>query len=142
ASVVMTNLEATFAKNMSHNFQGTLSVTRQWHHVDGTWGPTDPARFIQPDTFPNDHDLSQYLFGNGDTNTLSGGGRESGVAYRPYSVRMAFTYLAPAEIKLGLSYVIQSGGWVGPVLTQLTASDPRVTVFGPALVTLANGTTQ
>src|SRR5262249_25162079 len=58
------------------------------------------------------------------------------------SLRMAFTYLAPAEIKLGLSYVIQSGGWVGPVLTQLTASDPRVTVFGPSLVTLANGTTQ
>ena len=139
ASVVMTNLEATLAKNLSHHIQGTLSVTRQWQHVSGTWGPTNPARFIQPDAFPSDHDLSQYLFGNGDTNTLSGGGRESGVAYRPYSLRLASQYLAPWGIRVGLSYVIQSGGWVGPVVTQLKAADP---VFGPALVTLANGTTQ
>jgi hypothetical protein len=119
-----------------------VSATHQWHSIEGTWGPTDPARFIQPDAFENDHDLSQYLFGNGDTNTLSGGGRESGVAYRPYSVRMAGRYLAPYNFQIGVSYVIQAGGWVGPVLTQLSANDPRVTVFGPALVTLANGTTQ
>ena len=97
----MTNLEATLAKNLSHNIQGTLSVTRQWQHVSGTWGPTDPARFIQPDAFENNRDLSQYLFGNGDTNTLSGGGRESGVAYRPYSVRMAVQYLAPWDFAIG-----------------------------------------
>jgi carboxypeptidase family protein/TonB-dependent receptor-like protein len=139
ASVVMTNLEATLAKNMSHNIQGTVSVTRQWQRVSGTWGPTDPARFIQPDAFDNNHDLSQYLFGNGDTNSLSGGGRESGVAYRPYSLRMAGQYLAPWSLRVGLSYVIQAGGWVGPVVTQLAAADP---VFGPALIRLADGTTQ
>jgi len=139
AYVEMTNLEATLAKNLSHNLQGTLSVTRQWHAIRGTWGPTDPARFIQADAFENIHDLSQYLFGNGDTNSLSGGGRESGVAYRPYSVRMAGQYFAPYGFRLGVSYVIQAGGWVGPVVTQLRAADP---VFGPALVTLANGTTQ
>jgi hypothetical protein len=138
----MTNVEATLAKNLSHNIQGTLSVTHQWHSIEGTWGPTDPARFIQPEAFENNHDLSQYLFGNGDTNTLSGGGRESGVAYRPYSVRLAGRYLAPYKFQIGVSYVIQAGGWVGPVLAQLTANDPRVTVFGPALVTLADGTTQ
>jgi hypothetical protein len=142
AHVNMTNIEATLAKNLSHNLQGTLSLTRQWHEISGTWGPTDPARFMQPDAFPNNRDLSQYLFGNGDTNTLSGGGRESGVAYRPYSVRLAGRYLAPYKFQIGVSYVIQAGGWVGPVLTQLTANDPRVTVFGPGLVTLANGTTQ
>jgi hypothetical protein len=142
AHVNMTNLEATLAKNLSHNLQGTLSLTRQWHEISGTWGPTDPARFMQPDSFPNNRDLSQYLFGNGDTNTLSGGGRESGVAYRPYSVRLAGRYLAPYKFQIGVSYVIQAGGWVGPVLTQLSATDPRVTVFGPGLVTLANGTTQ
>ena len=142
AHVNMTNVEATLAKNLSHNLQGTLSVTHQWHSIEGTWGPTDPARFIQPDAFENNRDLSQYLFGNGDTNTLSGGGRESGVAYRPYSVRLAGRYLAPYKFQIGVSYVIQAGGWVGPVLTQLTANDPRVTVFGPALVTLADGTTQ
>jgi hypothetical protein len=139
ASVVMTNLEATLAKNLSHNIQGTLSVTKQWQRVSGTWGPTDPARFLQPDAFDNNHDLSQYLFGNGDTNSLSGGGRESGVAYRPYSIRMAMQYLAPLGLRVGLSYVDQAGGWVGPVLTQLAAAPA---VYGPALVTLANGTTQ
>jgi hypothetical protein len=139
ASVVMTNIEATLAKNLSHNIQGTLSVTKQWQHVTGTYGPTDPARFLQPDSFDNNHDLSQYLFGNGDTNSLSGGGRESGVAYRPYSIRMAMQYLAPLGIRVGVSYVDQAGGWVGPVLTQLAAADP---VYGPALVRLADGTTQ
>jgi carboxypeptidase family protein/TonB-dependent receptor-like protein len=139
AYVEMTNLEATLAKNLSHNLQGTLSVTRQWHAIRGTWGQTDPARFIQPDAFENIHDLSQYLFGNGDTNSLSGGGRESGVAYRPYSVRMAGQYFAPYGFRLGVSYVVQAGGWVGPIITQIARADP---VFGPSLVTLANGTTQ
>jgi Carboxypeptidase regulatory-like domain len=142
AHVEMTNIEATLAKNLSHNLQGTLSVTRQWQAIRGTWGPTDPARFIQPDAFDNDHDLSQYLFGNGDTTTLGTGGRESGVAYRPYSVRMAGQYLAPRGFRIGLSYVIQAGGWVGPVVNQLAANDPAIAAFGPALVRLANGTTQ
>jgi len=139
AYVELNVLEATLAKNLSHNFQGTVSVTRQWQSIQGTWGPTDPARFIQPGAFANDHDLSQYLFGNGDTNSLSGGGRESGVAYRPYSIRLAGQYLAPYHFTIGVSYVDQAGGWVGPVVTQLARADPA---FGPALVPLANGTTQ
>jgi len=139
ASIVMTNVEAVLAKNMSHNIQGSVSLTRQWQHVSGTWGPTDPARFIQPDAFPNNRELAPYLFGNGDTNTLSGGGRESGVAYRPYSVRVAAQYLAPFGIRVGASYVLQAGGWLGNVVTQLSAPNP---VFGPATVTLADGTTQ
>jgi hypothetical protein len=139
AYVELNVIEATLAKNMSSNFQGTLSVTRQWQSIQGTWGPTDPARFLQPDAFPNNHDLSQYLFGNGDTNTLSGGGRESGVAYRPYSIRLAGQYLAPYRFTIGVSYVDQAGGWVGPIVTQLPAANP---IFGPSLVTLANGTTQ
>jgi hypothetical protein len=139
AYVELNVIEMTVAKNMSHNFQGTMSVTRQWQSIQGTWGPTDPARFLQPDAFPNNHDLSQYLFGNGDTNTLSGGGRESGVAYRPYSIRLAGQYLAPYRFTIGVSYVDQAGGWVGPVVTMLPAANP---IFGPSLVTLANGTTQ
>lgn len=137
--VVVNNLEATVAKNMSHNFQLVFSATRQWQHLQGTWNPTDPARFIQPDAFPNDRDLSTQLFGNGDHNTLDGRGRESGAAYRPYSVRLASQYNAPWNISIGASYVIQAGGYVGPLVTRIAAADPR---FGPATVTLANGTTQ
>jgi hypothetical protein len=29
------------------------SVQRQWQREVGDWNPTDPARFIQPDAFPN-----------------------------------------------------------------------------------------
>ena len=100
SKVVVTNLEAIVAKNLSHNFQVMTSLTRQWQHLDGTWNPTDPARFIQPDAFPNNRDLSRHLFGNGDDNSLDGGGNESGVAYRPYSVRMAGTYFAPWAIRV------------------------------------------
>ena len=137
--VVVTALEATFAKNMSNNFQIVGSVTRQWQHLDGTWNPTDPARFVQPDAFANAGDLSQQLFGNGDDNTLNGGGQESGAAYRPYSVRIAGQYQAPWGFSLAGSYIIQAGGFVGPLLDRLAAADPA---YGPTTIRLANGTTQ
>ncbi len=138
STVVVTNVEAILAKNLSNNFQVVATATRQWQHLDGTWNPTDPARFIQPDAFENDRDLSRHLFGNGDDNGLDGGGRESGVAYRPYSVRLAGQYFAPAGMKIAASYVIQAGGYLGPLQIQL-AGDPA---FGPSTVRLANGTTQ
>ena len=139
SQVVVTNVEAILAKNMSHNFQVMATVTRQWQHLDGTWNPTDPARFIQPDAFPNNRDLSRHLFGNGDDNSLDGGGAESGVAYRPYSVRLAGQYLAPWGIRVAGSYVIQAGGYLGPVVIQNPTGDP---LYGPPRVTLGNGTTQ
>ena len=45
---VVTAVEVVAAKNMSHNLQAMLSLSRQWQHLDGTWNPTDPAGFIQP----------------------------------------------------------------------------------------------
>src|SRR5688572_32457283 len=71
--------------------------------------------------------------------SLDGGGAESGVAYRPYSVRIAGQYLAPWDLKVAASYVIQAGGYLGPVVIQNPTGDP---IFGPSRVTLANGTTQ
>jgi hypothetical protein len=140
--VVVNALEFTFAKNMSNNFQLLASFTRQWQHLAGTWNPTDPARFVQPDAYDNNRDLSQQLFGNGDDNTLNGGGRESGAAYRPFSLRIGGQWNAPLGISVGGSYVIQAGGYVGPLLIQLPANDPQVTQFGPSTVRLANGSTQ
>ena len=140
--VIVNAWEATFAKNMSNNFQVIASFTRQWQHLNGTWNPTDPALFVQPSAFENNRDLSQQLFGNGDDNTLNGGGRESGAAYRPFSLRIGGQWLAPWHISVGGSYVIQAGGYVGPLLIQLPANDPQVTQFGPSTIRLANGTTQ
>jgi hypothetical protein len=139
SQIVVTNIEAIIAKNLSHNFQVMTSLTRQWQHLEGTWNPTDPARFIQPDAFDNNRDLSRHLFGNGDDNSLDGGGNESGVAYRPYSVRIAGQYFAPWSVRLSASYIIQAGGYIGPLIRQIAAADP---VFGPGTVRLANGTTQ
>ena len=51
----------------------------------------------------------------------------------------ATQYNAPWQISIGASYVIQAGGYVGPLVTRIAAADPR---FGPGTVTLANGTTQ
>ncbi|MDH4063653.1 MAG: TonB-dependent receptor [Acidobacteriota bacterium] len=140
--VVVNALEATFAKNMSNNFQVIASVFRQWQHISGTWNPTDPARFVQPEAYDNNRDLSQHLFGNGDDNTLNGGGRESGAAYRPFSVRIGGQWNAPWGISVGGSYVIQAGGFTGPLLVRLASNDPQVTQFGPSTVRLANGLTQ
>jgi Carboxypeptidase regulatory-like domain len=139
STVVVSNLEAILAKNLSNNFQVVGTFTRQWQHLDGTWNPTDPARFIQPDAFPNNRDLSRHLFGNGDDSSLDGGGAESGVAYRPYSVRLAGQYFAPWDLRVAASYVIQAGGYLGPVVIQNASGDP---LFGPARFTLPDGTTQ
>jgi hypothetical protein len=139
SKVVVTNVEVILAKNLSHNFQVMGTATRQWQHLDGTWNPTDPARFIQPDAFANNRDLSRHLFGNGDDNSLDGGGNETGVAYRPYSVRLAGQYMAPYDVRVAASYVIQAGGYLGPVVVQNATGDP---IFGPGTVRLANGTTQ
>ena len=43
SKVVVTNIEAILAKNLSHNFQVMTSVTRQWQHLDGTWNPDRPG---------------------------------------------------------------------------------------------------
>ena len=137
--VVITNLEATLAKNMSHNFQAVMSLTRQWDSLRGSFNPTDPANFIQPRAFPNDREIVAQEFGNNDSNSYNGGGTESGAAYRPYAVRIAAQYFAPWKLSVGLSYIIQAGGYSGPVMTRLAAADP---VFGPATVRLANGLTQ
>ena len=64
------------------------------------------------------------------------------MAYRPFSVRIGGQYLAPWGISVGGSYVIQAGGYIGPLISQLTATDPTLALFGPATIRLANGTTQ
>ena len=36
-------IEMTVTKNMSNGFQLMAGFNRQWHKMDGTWNPTDPA---------------------------------------------------------------------------------------------------
>lgn len=136
SQTVVTDYEATIAKNMSHGFQLVANFTRQYQHLTGTWNPTDPARFLQSNAFADDKDLSQQLFGNGDSNSLTSGGQESGAAYRPYAWRMAGQWSAPWRLNIAASYVIQAGGYLGTP-KRLATSDPA---YGPPTFTLANGT--
>ena len=62
-------IEMTVTKNMSRGFQLIGGFTRQWHKIDGTWNPTDPARFVQPNHFANDANLYMPR-GNNDGNSL------------------------------------------------------------------------
>ena len=137
ATIVYSAIELVVAKNMSHHFQLMGSVTRQWGRMDGTWNPTDPARFIQPDAFPNTGYLGQSR-GNEDQNTLTSSSA-SGAGWRPYSVRFGGTWLAPWSLVFSGSYIISGGDYSGPILTRRAAADP---IFGPSQITLANGTRQ
>jgi hypothetical protein len=137
---IVTALEVVVAKNMSHHLQAMLSLSRQWQHLDGTWNPTDPARFIQPDAFATNRQLPATA-GNSDTNTLDGGvgSTPAFAGFRPYAIRGVGQYLAPWGIILSGSYEVSAGDYTAPIVTKLSAPDP---IFGPALVTLGNGTKQ
>jgi hypothetical protein len=135
---VVSALSVTVAKNMSKNFQLMVGANRQWQHLSGTWNPTDPARFIQPDAFADNRDLPG-INGNADTNTINGGWVPGGYNWRPYNIRMVGQYLAPRGITLSANYQYEGADYSGPIVTRLSAADPR---FGPSTITLANGTTQ
>jgi hypothetical protein len=136
--------EATIAKNLSNNFQALIGINRQWQEFGGTWNPTDPARFIQPDTFPSDT-LLYMPRGNNEDNSLPINTGTTVHTYGPtwqkYSLRFGGTYHAPMGIIAALSYTILAGPWSGPVVDLLPVGDPQLAAFGPPTFVLANGTT-
>ena len=135
---IYTGLEFTLSKQMSHNFQFLIGNHRQWQHQSGTWNPTDPARFIQPEAFPNDQGLWMTR-GNYDQNSYENHGL--GGAYtntwKPYTIRTAVTWAAPAGIVVAASWDDTAGPLSGTILTRIAAADPR---FGPALIPVVGGT--
>jgi hypothetical protein len=130
-------IELTVAKNLSNNFQAMAGVNRQWQHISGTWNPTDPARFIQPDAFASDK-LLPMPRGNNEENTL--GGDSYGPTWKKYSMRFGGTYVAPGAISIAASLTIQAGPWSGALIRQVSANDPEIALFGPTTFRLANGT--
>jgi hypothetical protein len=116
---------------------------RQWHHMSGTWNPTDPARFVEPDAFANDANLYMPR-GNNDNNSLpnTGNALSYGPTWMKYRGNIGGTWLAPWGIRVAGTYTIQAGPWSGAILTQLAANYPDVLRYGPASFRLPNGTTQ
>ena len=129
-------IEITVAKNMSHNFQMMAGFNRQWHHMDGTWNPTDKAGYIEPDAFANDGNLYMPR-GNNDRNSLpdTGNALSYGPTWMKYRFNLAGTWLAPYGVTVAASYTLQAGPWSGAILYQLPANDPDILKYGPTTFT-------
>jgi hypothetical protein len=136
-------LEMTVTKNMSHGFQFIGGFNRQWHKIDGTWNPTDPARFVQPNHFANNANLYMAR-GNNDENSLpdTGNALSYGPTWMKYRGNVGGVWQAPWGINVAANATFQAGPWSGSPLYQLAASDPDVLKYGPASITLANGSSQ
>lgn len=135
-------IEATVTKNMSHGFQLIGGFTRQWHKIDGTWNPTDPAAFVQPNHFANNANLYMPR-GNNDGNSLpdTGNALSYGPTWMKYRGNLGGVWQAPWKITVAASATFQAGPWSGSPLYQLPANHPDILKYGPATFTLANGTT-
>jgi len=135
-------LEVTLAKNLSKGFQLMGGFNRQWHHMDGTWNPTDKAGFIAPDAFPNDGNLYMPR-GNNDRNSLpeTGNALSYGPTWMKYRFNVSGMWLAPLGITVAGSYALQAGPWSGAILYQLPANDPDIARFGPATFESPGGRT-
>jgi hypothetical protein len=127
-------LMITMAKNMSRNFQVMASLQKQWQHQDGTWNPTDPARFIQPDAFANNRTIWRQQDPVDHNSLATGNSLRNTPTWTPGSFRLAGTWNAPKGVVVSGSYTAVGGPWTGPILTQLPANHPDVTRFGPARV--------
>jgi hypothetical protein len=121
------------------------NYSRQWRHLAGTWQPSDPASFIQPDAFANDKGIGSTRTvtisqgatgGGGDSNSLSGTSQTASLAWRDHLARFGVSWRAPADLVVAANYTFQSGLWSGPVVKNLPAPDPA---FGPTTVRLSNG---
>jgi len=128
----------TVAKNMSKNFQAMASIQHQWQKEAGTWNPTDPAGFIQPDAFANDKTIWRNQDPVDNNSLATGNTLRNTPTWTPGSFRVAATWNAPKGIVVSTSYTAVGGPWTGPILAQLAANDPDVLKYGPARF---NGTT-
>jgi hypothetical protein len=132
-------LEVTATKSMSHGLQWVANINRQWQNISGTWNPTDPARFIQPDAFANDKLIWQPRGNNEDNSLATNTNLTYGPTWRKYSMRFGGTWLAPLGFTVAASYTVQAGPWSGALLQRLGVTDPQLLLFGPATFKLSDG---
>ena len=104
----------TVTKNMSRGFQLIAGFTRQWHKIDGTWNPTDPARFVQPNHFANDANLYMPR-GNNDGNSLpdTGNALSYGPTWMKYRGNLGGVWQAPWEHQRGRQRHVPGRALVG-----------------------------
>ncbi|MCG8462873.1 MAG: hypothetical protein MI919_41840, partial [Holophagales bacterium] len=140
SKLVYDAVEVTLAKRMSNNWQAFAGFNYQEHELDGTWNPTDPARFIQPEA----HENTKCMWmprGNRDDNSYQGGSNSTYCpTWRPYTFRIGGIYNAPMGIVLSGSFFIQAGPWSGPILEELDEYTPELeAIYGPEEVVSSTG---
>ena len=128
----------TITKNMSNNFMLYATLGVQKHNISGDWNPTDPARFISPEKFPDNKGLADTR-GNGDENSLTSGDGGSQDIWKHYTFSFMGQWDAPYGIKVSSGYTLNQGSFNGVVKDRLSSGDPT---YGPSRFTLPNGTTQ
>ena len=119
------------------NLQLLASVHKQKQKITGTWNETDPARFIQPDAFPNNGTLTRTRVKDSSSFT----GDENSSNWSPGQMRAGATWTAPWDIVVAGTYALLQIQKSGPILAQLAANDPEVTRFGPATFVSPSGRT-
>jgi hypothetical protein len=134
----LTAIDVIVTKNVRGGLTLFSSFTRQWHDISGDWNPTDPARFIQPDAFEMKNVTLHDTRGNNEHNHLDGDNRGSSIWMRG-SFSGGWSWHAPYGLVISGSLTVRRTHWAGPIYDRIAQSDPR---FGPARITLANGTTQ
>jgi hypothetical protein len=141
SKLIYTAIEVTATKQMK-DFNFMAGFNKQWQEFGGTWNPSDPARFIQPDAFPSNKALYMPRGNNEETALTNSTNLSYAPTWREYSIRLGATWRAPGDVTVGASWTTQAGPWSGPLVDRLSASSPEVTQYGPARIQLANGTTQ
>jgi hypothetical protein len=132
-------LQVTLTKNMTRSFQAMVAVHKQWQHLTGDYNPTDPARFQEPDAFPNNKLLFRTR-GPADTDSLPGSTNAN--MWFPYSIRFGGSWHAPLGIQVSGSYSIIKPSWSGPIVDRLSRTDPELALFGPSTVVSSTGSRQ
>ena len=119
-----------------------FTVQRQWQHLEGTWNPSDPAQFIQPDAFPNNKNIWR-TDGVVDQNSLATG---NSLVNNPMWNRYRFAWRgrgmppgASSHREATPSSAVNSGG---AVIDQLPANSPLIAPFGPSTVVSSTGVRQ
>ena len=123
----------TVTKNMSHGFQFIAGFNRQWHKIDGTWNPTDPARFVQPNHFANNANLYMPR-GNNDDNSLpdTGNALSYGPTWMKYRGNFGAVWQAPWGINVAGNAHVAGRALVGFAVVSVVGNDPDVLKYGPA----------
>jgi hypothetical protein len=139
---VYNSLDFSLTKRTSR-LQVLASYVRQWRHIDGTWQPNDPASFIQPTAFANNHGIGSTIGSASfptDANSLDGNQMTQvatgSAQWLDHAIRTGVSSVAPWGLLLAANFTAQSGIYSGPIVTRVAAPDPA---FGPPTVTLSNG---